>query len=119
LYQGTTLELAEKLGSANLSVRLANFEVIVCLTFCGAEGTSTFAVRDEGSTKISSFSASSLVGPQMIENPSGFKPLALPALKRMIKIETLSRSAKALLPPHKCGGFHHESHGLPVLTQTL
>jgi hypothetical protein len=30
----TTEELAEKLGSANLSVRLANFEVIVCLTFC-------------------------------------------------------------------------------------
>jgi hypothetical protein len=56
-------ELAEKLGSAHLSVRLANFEVIICLTFChpdrsepgfasvgmtecGAEGTSTFAVRD-------------------------------------------------------------------------
>jgi hypothetical protein len=33
--------------------------------------------------------------------------LALPALKRMIKVETLSRSAKALLPPHKCGGCHH------------
>jgi hypothetical protein len=29
-----TEELAEKLGSANLSVRLANFEVIVCLKFC-------------------------------------------------------------------------------------
>jgi hypothetical protein len=30
--------------------------------------------------------------------------LALPALKRAIRVETLSRSAKALLPPHKCGG---------------
>jgi hypothetical protein len=25
----------------------------------------------------------------------------------MIRVETLSQSAKALLPPHKCGGFHH------------
>jgi hypothetical protein len=37
LYHVTTSELAEKLGSANLSVRLANFEVIVCLTFCHPE----------------------------------------------------------------------------------
>jgi len=36
----------------------------------------------------------------------------------MIKVETLSRSAEALLPPHECGGFHHESAGFPVLTQT-
>jgi hypothetical protein len=49
----------------------------------------------------------------------GFTALALPALKRMIKVTTLSRRAKALLPPHKCGGFHHESHGFPALTQTL
>jgi hypothetical protein len=28
----------------------------------------------------------------------------LPALKRMIQVEALLRSAKALLPPHKCGG---------------
>ena len=26
-----------------------------------------------------------------------------PELKRVIRVETLSRSAKALLPPHKCG----------------
>jgi hypothetical protein len=33
--------------------------------------------------------------------------LALPpALKRMIKIEILFRSAEALLPPHECGGSH-------------
>jgi hypothetical protein len=31
---------------------------------------------------------------------------ALPALKRVIRIETLSQSAKALLPPHECGGSH-------------
>jgi hypothetical protein len=36
----------------------------------------------------------------------GLMPLALPALKRVIRVETLSRSAKALLPPHKCGGSH-------------
>ena len=34
--------------------------------------------------------------------------LALPALKRVIRVETLSQSAKALLPPHKCGGSHHQ-----------
>jgi hypothetical protein len=27
--------------------------------------------------------------------------------KRVMRVETLSRSAKALLPPHKCGGSHH------------
>ena len=30
----------------------------------------------------------------------------LPALKRVISVETLSQSAKALFPPHKCGGSH-------------
>src|ERR1700744_2273657 len=35
-----------------------------------------------------------------------------PALKRMIRIETLSRSAKALLPPHTC------KRGLPQLIWT-
>ncbi len=34
--------------------------------------------------------------------------LASPALKRVIRVETLSRNAKALLPPHKCGGSHHQ-----------
>ena len=34
--------------------------------------------------------------------------LTLPALKRVIRVETLSRSAQALLPPHKCGGSHHQ-----------
>jgi hypothetical protein len=29
--------------------------------------------------------------------------LALPALKRVIRVGTLSQSAKALLPPHKWG----------------
>jgi hypothetical protein len=53
---GTTKELAEKPGSANLSIRLANFEVIVCPTLCHPD-------RGEGSTKISSFSASSKVVP--------------------------------------------------------
>src|SRR5580704_3513148 len=39
--------------------------------------------------------------------------LALPpALKRMIRIEILSRSAKALLPPHTC------KRGLPQLIWT-
>ena len=47
------------------------------------------------------------------------KTLALPALKRVIKVEILSRSAEALLPPHECGGSHHESHNFPVLTQAL
>ena len=28
--------------------------------------------------------------------------------KRVIRVETLSRSAKALLPPHKCGGSHNQ-----------
>ncbi len=37
---------------------------------------------------------------------SGLLAVPLPALKRMIKIEVLSRSAEALLPPHKCGGSH-------------
>ena len=50
------------------------------------------------------------------KNPQG---LASPALKRMINVDPLSRSAQALVPPHKCGGFHHESHGFPVLTQGL
>ena len=52
------------------------------------------------------------------ELPSGAEALPSPALKRMIKVATLSRSAEALLPPHECGGFHHESAGFPVLTQT-
>ncbi len=38
--------------------------------------------------------------------------LALPALKRMIGVETLSQSAKALLPPHKCGGSHQHPFAL-------
>jgi hypothetical protein len=37
--------------------------------------------------------------------------LALPALKRMIRVESLSQSAKALLPPHKCGGFQNINAG--------
>jgi hypothetical protein len=37
--------------------------------------------------------------------------LALPALKRVIRAGSLSQSAKALLPPRKCGG----SHGLKEL----
>jgi hypothetical protein len=45
--------------------------------------------------------------------------VGLPALKRSIKVEALSRSAKALLPPHECGGSHHESRSFPVVTQTL
>ena len=32
--------------------------------------------------------------------------LALPALKRVIRVRTLSQSAKALLPPHKCACSH-------------
>ena len=43
--------------------------------------------------------------------------LALPALKRVIRVETLSRSAKALLPPHKCGGSHHRFGQDCALTQ--
>ena len=31
----------------------------------------------------------------------------MPALKRVIRAETLSRSAKVLPPPHKCGGSDH------------
>jgi hypothetical protein len=31
--------------------------------------------------------------------------LALPALKRVTRVRTLSRSAEALLPPHKCEGL--------------
>jgi hypothetical protein len=34
--------------------------------------------------------------------------LALPALKRVMRVESLSQSAKALLPPHKCGGSRHQ-----------
>jgi len=37
---------------------------------------------------------------------AALEALALPALKRVMRVETLSRSAKALLPPHKCGGSH-------------
>jgi hypothetical protein len=29
-----------------------------------------------------------------------------PALKRVMRVESRSRSAEALLPPHKCGGSH-------------
>ena len=36
--------------------------------------------------------------------------LALPALKRVMRVETLSRSAKALLPPHKCGAPSFETN---------
>ena len=32
--------------------------------------------------------------------------LALPTLKRVIRVKTLSQSAQALFPPHKCGGSH-------------
>ena len=42
--------------------------------------------------------------------------LAFPALKRVIRVETLSQSAKALLPPHKCGGSHH-SASVPFVTR--
>jgi len=38
-----------------------------------------------------------------------------PALKRAIRVESLSRSAKALLPPHKCGGSHDQSAGVSVV----
>ena len=31
------------------------------------------------------------------------KPVALPALKRLIQVAALCRSAQALLPPHECG----------------
>ena len=42
-------------------------------------------------------------------SPAGAnEALALPALKRVIRVETLLRSAQALLPPHECGGSHHE-----------
>jgi hypothetical protein len=41
-------------------------------------------------------------------HPGTHEALALPALKRLIRVETLSRRAKALLPPHKCGGSHHQ-----------
>ena len=50
---------------------------------------------------------------------SEFPHVVSPALKRTGRVETVSRSAKALLPPHKCGGCHHPSLGLAVLTQTL
>ena len=49
----------------------------------------------------------------------GSKGPALSAIKRMIKVEALSRSAEALLPPHECGSSHHESRGFPVLTQPV
>ena len=49
----------------------------------------------------------------------GSKGLVLPALKRMIEIEALSRSAEALLPPPECGGSHHESRSFPVLAQPV
>jgi hypothetical protein len=43
--------------------------------------------------------------------------LALPALKRVIRVETPSRSAKALVPPHKCGGSHFvDFYGGPTRT---
>jgi hypothetical protein len=35
----------------------------------------------------------------------------MPALKRMIGVDTLFRSAQALLPPHECGGSHHDTPG--------
>jgi hypothetical protein len=34
--------------------------------------------------------------------------LALPALKRVIRVEAFSQSAKALLSAHKCGRLHHQ-----------
>jgi hypothetical protein len=33
----------------------------------------------------------------------GVENAAAPALKRIIRVEILSRSAEALLPPHECG----------------
>ena len=42
------------------------------------------------------------------KNAGTNEALAWPALKRVIRVETLSPSAKALLPPHKCGGSHLE-----------
>jgi hypothetical protein len=41
-------------------------------------------------------------------SPFGTGSLVWPALKRVIRVETLSQSAKALVPPHKCGGSHLE-----------
>src|ERR1700722_3428276 len=35
--------------------------------------------------------------------------------KRMTRAEIFSRSAKALLPPHKCGGSHRETNREPIL----
>src|ERR1700683_3806945 len=32
--------------------------------------------------------------------------------KRVISVETLSQSARALLPPHKCGGSHRSFRGI-------
>jgi hypothetical protein len=39
-------------------------------------------------------------------HPGISEVLALPEQKRVMRGETLSRSSKALLPPHKCGGSH-------------
>jgi hypothetical protein len=44
---------------------------------------------------------------------------ARPALKRVIRVETLSQSAKALLPPHKCGGSHQVKTTPAVRETTL
>ena len=45
--------------------------------------------------------------------------LALPALKRVIRVETLSQSAKALFPPHKCGGSHRSQQELESVTRVI
>jgi hypothetical protein len=45
------------------------------------------------------------------EHPSGWQIWIVTVRRRMpmrvIRVETLSQSAKALLPAHKCGGCHH------------
>jgi hypothetical protein len=70
--------------------------------------------RDEGGRKqsagnrIISYAGNCLASTQeqLSENWKAAGLVASPALKRMIRVETLFRSAEALLPPHECGGSH-------------
>jgi putative membrane protein len=45
--------------------------------------------------------------------------LFLPALKRNIKCQRVVRSAQALLPPHKCGGYHPIAGKFLVVTAVM
>jgi hypothetical protein len=76
------------------------------------------AVRPKGRTlqKHWGFSAACKLVPLIQSKFSGSR---LASAKAHDRVETVARSAEALLPPHKCGGCHHVSRGFQFSRRLL